>query len=554
MGFDILYNKILIDYYNEFKSIVKDKKELNIKELCNQLQSFALSEHFIPFIYFDKELYKNENLFIFFVKLFKSKEKYLSIKVFLNLLEELKKMKFDEQIKNIYKEIKTEKKSEEFQKQLNLYIEKNKDILSSYSNETNNNLKEIEEFFNENKKFIKKLWTIYYVIFFFTFKNIDDKIKSSIKMNDRLFSLIYSDDTQEMQNIINNLLEINSLNYTNNPKHIVIFILNLIIFGKQIGLREPNADNFFDNFNNKIDTNDEITWLLYEEYSNSSNAGQKYIKTLLGGNMTQKEKYKFDLFDNIYKIKNQYIKGMNGSIFKSLFGNKEIILIIQFDLDYLKQNKLTSAKINEQIDSIKKCTPSQYKILNFYAQLENTIINLDVQYDFFIYEMKNRNIIEGSELNLNHDKEEIKTLKEKIKKLEEELKEKKNKNNNCEKPDKDFEQKLKKNLEKETKESLIDIIIKKEKEIKDLKSKLSKLPESGEKLMTVNFVSANQSLYFSVICKKTDEFFKIEEILGKKYPGYSKGDKNFTFNGIKINRFKTLEKIGIKDNDVIYAN
>ena len=114
MGFDILYNKILIDYYNEFKSIVKGKNELNIKELCNQLQSFALSEHLIPFIYFDKELYKNENLFIFFVKLYESKEKYLSIKVFLNLLEELKKMKFDEQIKNIYKEIKSEKNLKSF--------------------------------------------------------------------------------------------------------------------------------------------------------------------------------------------------------------------------------------------------------------------------------------------------------------------------------------------------------------------------------------------------------------------------------------------------------
>ena len=109
-------------------------------------------------------------------------------------------------------------------------------------------------------------------------------------------------------------------------------------------------------------------------------------------------------------------------------------------------------------------------------------------------------------------------------------------------------------MEKETKESLTDIIIKKEKEIKDLKSKLSKPSEIGEKLMTVNFVSPNQNFYFSVICKKNDEFFKVEEILGKKHPEYSKNDKNFTFNGVKINRFKTLEKIGIRDNDVIYIN
>ena len=330
-----------------------------------------------------------------------------------------------------------------------------------------------------------------------------------------------------------------------------MFILNLNIICKEISLREPKLDAFFDNFNKSIDINDQITWILYEKSLNSLNEKQKYIKTLLEGKMKEKEKYKFDLFDNIYKINTQYIKGMNGSIFKSLFDANEIILIIQFDLDYLKNNKLTSEKIHEQIDSMKKCIPPQYEILSVYAQLENRIINLDVLYELFLSEMKKRDIIEESELKPNQDKDKIKVLEERIKKLEEDVKEKKNNNNNSEKKDKDFEQKLKKNLEKETKESLIDIIIKKEKEIKDLKSKLSKPSEIGEKLMTVNFVSPNQNFYFSVICKKNDEFFKVEEILGKKHPEYSKNDKNFTFNGVKINRFKTLEKIGIRDNDVI---
>ena len=69
------------------------------------------------------------------------------------------------------------------------------------------NFKKIQKYYEENKNFIEKLWKIYFVIFSFTFKFIfDDKDKKSIKLDSRLFNYIYTDDLQEVKNIINNLL------------------------------------------------------------------------------------------------------------------------------------------------------------------------------------------------------------------------------------------------------------------------------------------------------------------------------------------------------------
>ena len=151
------YRKIVVDYYNEFKSLGKDKNELNIIDLCNQLKSFVLSHNFIPCIFLEKTIIKNENLFIPFVVIYESKEKFLSLKVFLNLLEELKKMKFDTQIKEIYKEIKAENNFKSFENQILLYFGKNTEILNTKNNELDDNFKKIQKYYEENKNFIEKL-------------------------------------------------------------------------------------------------------------------------------------------------------------------------------------------------------------------------------------------------------------------------------------------------------------------------------------------------------------------------------------------------------------
>ena len=112
-------------------------------------------------------------------------------------------------------------------------------------------------------------------------------------------------------------------------------------------------------------------------------------------------------------------------------------------------------------------------------------------------------------------------------------------------------------LGKESKESMMETLIEKDKEIKELKIKLSRLPftiEEGEEILSIIFITSNQELHYSIICKNTDEFHKVESQLYKKFPKYSENENFFLLNGNKINKYKTLKQNGIKDNDIIILN
>ena len=242
-------------------------------------------------------------------------------------------------------------------------------------------------------------------------------------------------------------------------------------------------------------------------------------------------------------------------------------------------------EFQNEIQLIKKSCPEKYHNLDTYAQIENKIISLDSSYELLIKELKERKIIIEQKIiekNENINNKEIEGLKkqlneekEKNKKLEKELLEERNKNKEKENIiinlKKNLDNEIKKNKESqkeaeeaekassinltnETKDSLIETIIEKEKEIKELKLKLSRFPfivEEGEKLMSVNFVSTDKKLISSIICKNTDEFNKIESQLYKIHPEYFKNEISFTFNGKKVKGFKTLEQNGIKNDDII---
>ena len=97
---------------------------------------------------------------------------------------------------------------------------------------------------------------------------------------------------------------------------------------------------------------------------------------------------------------------------------------------------------------------------------------------------------------------------------------------------KEFELKIK---------SLNDEIDKKNLEIKE-----------NEKTMVVHFVSNSQDIQnYSLICKSTDLFEKLEEKLFKDYPKYTKNKTFFLANGNRIETSKTLEENKIKNNSVI---
>ena len=73
----------------------------------------------------------------------------------------------------------------------------------------------------------------------------------------------------------------------------------------------------------------------------------------------------------------------------------------------------------------------------------------------------------------------------------------------------------------------------------------------GEKLLSVIFISSDQKVHYSVICKNTDKFSKIENMLYDEYPEYSECENHFLVNGKKVNKYKTLEYNKIKNNDII---
>ena len=73
----------------------------------------------------------------------------------------------------------------------------------------------------------------------------------------------------------------------------------------------------------------------------------------------------------------------------------------------------------------------------------------------------------------------------------------------------------------------------------------------GEKLMSVIFVSVDQKIHYSVICKNTDKFNIIENMLYEEYPEYMETENYFMVNGNKVNKYKSLKLNKIKNHDII---
>ena len=92
------------------------------------------------------------------------------------------------------------------------------------------------------------------------------------------------------------------------------------------------------------------------------------------------------------------------------------------------------------------------------------------------------------------------------------------------------------------------------KKIYELKEKLSRYPldlSKGENLISVIFTSSDQNIHYSIICKNTEKFSKLEQKLYKKYPEYSKSDNYFLVNGSRIKKYKTLNENKIKNSEII---
>ena len=152
------------------------------------------------------------------------------------------------------------------------------------------------------------------------------------------------------------------------------------------------------------------------------------------------------------------------------------------------------------------------------------------------------------EQKLTEENSKIQILEDKIKKLE-------NKNKQLEEELKDERKLVKKLKEKiSSQKDLQKIIDSKNKEIEELKSNNNLLYniKPGEKAYSINFISIDQKIVnYSLICKNTDIFVKLEQQLYEDYPEYKDKETYFMKNATKIKRFKSLEENKIKKNDIL---
>ena len=600
MGIGLISPYFIRDFIERLDSSNKNNIDLDIHKELEKLVSFCQSDNFIPYLCCELD---NKMPFLSVISLYESKDKFLSVKIVLSLFEQLKHKKIDisDSIKKVSESNKEERKKivEQF-----LGDKKNKDSYDKFCKsleglgDTLVNpiffMKFGEEYYNKNKFHMESLYGLFYFIANLLFNDSHNINAGNILENNSL------NDSE----LLEYLYKLNPLYNKNEIYQYIIFIFNYIKFKQEIQAIDANYKNILstfikDPFNSKFD---KIIWIINDKTKNSK-------IEILEGKITEQEKFYFDYYIKQDEYTNKEIIGMNNVIYKSLFYNNMIRLII-FDFKLLKNNNISIKKIKNDIKLTQDSYPFKNQNLNTYCQIDNKIINLDNSYDLFLRELKNKNfdenendkkIIENLKINkdinsenviiennsdtidsfvelksqLNKERNENKKLLKKISQLEKELKEEKNKNIISENKIKELQQNLdyqmkkikdfqndldskkllNKNLKKESKVTFIDTIMEKDKEIRELKVKLSRFPftlEEGEKLISIIIQSSDQSLHTSIICKNTDKFHKIEELICEKNSKFIDTENFFYLNGAKINRNKTLEQNGIKDGDIIF--
>lgn len=253
-----------------------------------------------------------------------------------------------------------------------------------------------------------------------------------------------------------------------------------------------------------------------------------------------------------FNICEPLLDGINENIIGSIIKCKED-----------SENKINRNRFNTVTcrQNKNKNTDNNGKNYNLIDRNENTInedINI-IKQKLNEEKIKNKNLMEKVEFLKNALKEE----KYKTKKKEEIFQKIKNDLENEIKNFKDLiennnEQFLKNLSNNDINDSILNNMIEKDKEIKDLKIKLARYPyqlEEGEELITVNFRSLDQQLNgYSLICKNTEYFFNIEKRIFEDKKEYIDLAIFFTVNGKKVETNLNLKENDIKNNDIIMVN
>ena len=196
-----------------------------------------------------------------------------------------------------------------------------------------------------------------------------------------------------------------------------------------------------------------------------------------------------------------------------------------------------------------------FSIMTSFFKRNNNNINLKDNKD--IHDIKIKESSENSSLlisNLKKEKEIINELNSKIKKLEALLKENdkeiteiKGEKNNLIKKINDI-----KNISNNNKiNELMDKLEEKEKEIMELNQIFPFEYVKGDKIFIVTFITLNEDIHYSMICKNTDKFDRLEDSFYNKFPEFKKSINDFLIHDKIIDKSNNLESNNIIDNDII---
>lgn len=371
------------------------------------------------------------------------------------------------------------------------------------------------------------------------YRLIYDKTKVKILLDDKKIQQLYSSIIKEFQNIKNktifiemiksNFISFDIINnafsnlYNKNSEEIFLIISNNIEIIADCCIRENKIINIKDKINQTINIR-EIINAIKKIFNYQLE--RKKLFVILGNN----------IFINILIYLS--LDSINSNLNEEN-GNEPKILELKNTNENSFQNindeKNDNCQLNQKINELEKALNDKEKELNSEKaktkDLTEKIKTLEIQLnDEKKYNLEFQKILNEKENYLNKERMKTEDLNEKIKELEN--------NTNI-------------NVLNEKLIKLFEEIRQKDNELKEIKSLMPFEISKNEQLMSVIFYSIDQKIHYSIICKNTDKFNILENSLYEKFSEYKEFENYFTVNGMKVNRFKTLEENKIKNGDVI---
>jgi hypothetical protein len=172
LDFPELYT--FLDLYNEIENIIKKKIPQKEKEITKIIANFLMSDKYMIFCKTNNNVCKEKNLehFSFLLKIIlmcEINEKYLSVKILFPLIEELKLLKFENQLDKV--------KKIDGNNIISTYLKNNKDSIDKLK-DSPKNIKIIESFKSNDRAQINFFLYSYFIyIFSFFFENEEWRLK-----------------------------------------------------------------------------------------------------------------------------------------------------------------------------------------------------------------------------------------------------------------------------------------------------------------------------------------------------------------------------------------